>query len=83
LASASLSVFSVVSSDSTRNAEPGDCGSGDFTGEEVDGVGDRGSRDGTVVDVQTFLQVFLEDPHLGLFLSTAKVSEFLEYQLLD
>ena len=83
MASRSPSVFSGVYSDSTRNAGPGDCGSGVFTGEEIDGVGDTGSRDTTTVDVQTLLKVFLEDPHLGLFLSTVEVPEFLEYQLLD
>jgi hypothetical protein len=58
-------------------------GTGVFTGEQVYGVGDTGSRNTTTVNVQTLLKVFLEDPHLALFLSTAEVPEFLEYELLD
>ena len=33
--------------------------SGVFIAEEVDGVGDKGSGDTTVVDVQTVLEAFL------------------------
>jgi len=58
-------------------------GSGVFTGEKGDGVGDMCSRDTITVDVQMLLKVCLEDPHLGLFSSTAEVPECLEYQLLD
>jgi hypothetical protein len=47
------------SSISTRQAEgPGECGSGVFRAEEVDGVGDKGLGDSTVVDAETHLEVF-------------------------
>ena len=48
-----------ISSISTRQAEgPGECGSGVFIAEEVDGVGDMGLGDSTMVDAETFLEVF-------------------------
>jgi hypothetical protein len=51
-----------VSSLSTRDAAgPRDCGSGVFIVKGVDGAGDRGSRDITMVDVDTVLVAFLED----------------------
>jgi hypothetical protein len=83
MASGSPLIFSGVYSDSTRNAGPGECRSGVFTGCEDGGLRDTGSRDTTTVDVQMLLKVFLEDPHLRLFSSSAEVPEFLEYQLLD
>jgi len=47
-ASGSPSVFSVISSVSTRNAErTGACGSGIFIAEEVDGIEDKGLGDTT------------------------------------
>jgi len=78
-----LLFFLGVYSDSTRNAGPIDCGSGVFTDEEINGVGDMGSRDTATIDVQMLLKVCLKDPHLGLFSSTAEVPVFLEYQLMD
>jgi hypothetical protein len=78
-------VFSGFSSVSTRDAEgPGDCGSGVFTAEEVDGVGKRGTRDTTLVNVVTFLEAFFGGlPDLELFSSTAIVSGFPEDKHLD
>jgi hypothetical protein len=74
-------MFSGVSSVCTRDAEgPGDCESGVFITEEDDGVGDKGSEDNTTVDVGTLLWKLL---NLGLFFTTAGVSEFLKYQFLD
>jgi hypothetical protein len=50
----SYSVFSGVSSVCNRHAEgPGDCGRGVFVAEEVDGVGDKGLGDTTMVDAET------------------------------
>jgi hypothetical protein len=50
-------LFFLGSSVSTRDAGwPGDCGSGVFTAEEVDGVGDKGSGDTTILDVETLLE---------------------------
>jgi hypothetical protein len=72
-------VFCGVSSISTRDAEgPGDCGSGVFIAVEI-GVGDKGSGNTTMVDAETLLEVY------GTILasSTAKVSGFTEYQLLN
>jgi len=47
-------VFSEVSLVSPRDAEgPGDCQSEVCVAEEVDGVGDRGSGDSIMVDVET------------------------------
>lgn len=83
LVSGCPSVFSGVCSDSTRNAGPGDCGSGVFTGCKVDGVGEKGSRDTTTVDVQTLSKGVFGRPTLGVFSSTAEVVEFLEYRLPD
>jgi hypothetical protein len=40
--------------------EPGDCGSGVFIGEEIDGVGDKRSG-ATTVNVETSLETFLGD----------------------
>jgi hypothetical protein len=69
-------VFSGVSSVSTRIAEgPGDCGSGVFIAEEVDGIGDRVSGDnhnGRCRDTLAGTSVGL--PDLGLFSVTAEVS---------
>jgi hypothetical protein len=66
-ASESISIFSGVSSVSTRDAEgPGDSGSGIFIAEEV-GVGDKWSGDTTTVDVQILLgdfQTWDYFPHL-------------------
>jgi hypothetical protein len=51
-----------VSSSSTRDAEgPEDSGSVAFITEEVDGVGDKGSGDTTMVKVQTLLEASLEN----------------------
>ena len=38
---------------------PVDCGSGFFVSEEVDGEGEKGSRDTTTVNVKTLLEAFL------------------------
>jgi hypothetical protein len=35
--------------------DKGDCGSGDFITEVVDGVGDKGPGDSTMIDVETLL----------------------------
>jgi hypothetical protein len=57
----SLYIHSGVSSVSTRDAEgPGDCGSAVFIAEEFDGVGEKGQRDTTMVDIATFLEAFCE-----------------------
>jgi hypothetical protein len=46
--------FSGVSSVCNRHAEgPGDCGGGVFVAEKVDGVGDKGSGDTTMLDAET------------------------------
>jgi hypothetical protein len=51
-----------VSLNFTRDAEgPEDCGSGVFIAAEVDGVGEQGSGDTTMVDIGTHLESFLED----------------------
>jgi len=48
-----------ISSISTRQAEGSEeCGSGVFIAEEVDGVGDMGLGDSTMVDAETHLEVF-------------------------
>jgi hypothetical protein len=48
-----------ISSISTKQAKgSGECGSGIFIAEEVDGVGDMGLGDSTVVNAETFLGVF-------------------------
>jgi hypothetical protein len=61
-----LSIFSGVSSVSTKDAEgPGNCCSGFFIPKDVDGVGDNGSGDVKTVDVLTLLEAFLEDSRLG------------------
>jgi hypothetical protein len=60
--SGSLSVLCAVSLNFTRDAEgPEDCGSGVFIAAEVDGVGEQGSGDTTMVDIGTPLEAFLED----------------------
>jgi hypothetical protein len=60
-----------VSSFSAKDCEgPGDCGSGIFTAEEVDGVGDD--------KIMQSLLLMLKLPDLGLFSSNANVSEFLD-----
>ena len=77
-------LFSGVSSVSTRDADR----PGVIIAEEGDGVGDRGSGD-TTSQLHTF-RVFgacpwdldVETSILGLF-STAKISGFSDYQLLD
>jgi hypothetical protein len=76
-------VFSGVCSLFKRDAKgPGDCWSGVVIVEEVDGVGDKGSGDTTIVNLETVLEAFLENVWtLELFSSTAEVSGFLEYQL--
>jgi len=56
---------------------PGDCGSGVFTAEQGDGVGDKGPGNNTSVDVETPLMVFLEDFHIwGIFLSRRIIGIF-------
>jgi len=40
---------------------PEDCGSGVFIAAEFDGVGNEGSGDMTMVDVESPLETFLED----------------------
>jgi hypothetical protein len=49
--------------------------------EEVDGEGEKCSRDTTTVNVKTFLEVFLNVSLRSA--STTEVLEFPEYQLLD
>jgi hypothetical protein len=57
-----------------RDAEiSGDCGSGVFIAEEVNGVGVKRSQGTTIVNVETLLPKPL---HLGLFSSTSQVSGF-------
>jgi len=72
-----------VSSVSTKDAD----GPGVFKAEEGDSVGDKESGDTTIVNVQTLLQGFwdldVETSILGLFSSTANISGFSDYQLLD
>jgi hypothetical protein len=47
------------SSISTRQAKgSGECGSGVFIAEKVDGVGDMGLGDSTMVNAETLLEVF-------------------------
>jgi hypothetical protein len=73
-------LLSGVSSVSTRDTEgPGCCGSWVFITEEVDGVGDKGSGDTTMVDVKTLGGLFKGLPDLGLFCSAAEESGFPEY----
>jgi hypothetical protein len=77
--SGSLSALSSVSLNFTRDAEePGDCGSGVFIAAEVDGVGEQGSGDITMVDVETPLEAFLEDLETELFSSSAILLRFPE-----
>ena len=53
---------------------PGDCGSGDFIPEEVNGVGDKGPEDTISVKVETSLVAILEDFHTwGLFHSCQSI----------
>jgi hypothetical protein len=71
-------MFSGVSSVSTWNADDQETVSwGVFL---VDAVGDNRSGDNTTVVVGTLLWKILD---LGIFYTTAGVSEFLEYQFLD
>jgi hypothetical protein len=50
-------VFSEVSSVSARDSdEPGDCGWEVFMAVEVEAVGDKGTGDTTMVDIQTLLE---------------------------
>jgi hypothetical protein len=59
--SGSLSSFFEISLVCTRDIEEsGDHGSGVFTAEETDRVGEKESGDTTAVDVQTLLEVSLE-----------------------
>jgi len=51
---------------------PGECGSGVFIAEGVDGVGDMRLGDSTVVVAETLLEVFLLN--VGLLSSAAEVS---------
>jgi hypothetical protein len=60
---------------------PGDCGSGVFAAQEVNGIGDRWPGDTTTVDADTHTLGGLQD--LGLFSSSAEVTRFLEKQHLD
>jgi hypothetical protein len=64
-----LELFS-VHSDVERS---GDCGSGVFIADEVDGAGDKGSQSTTMVNVKTLLPKPL---NLGLRSSTSQVSGF-------
>jgi hypothetical protein len=59
---------------------PGNCGSGVFTAQEVDGAEAEGSGDTTIVNTDTIGELF---PDLGLFSSAADISGFMEYQLLN
>ena len=55
-------LFLLVSSASTMDVEePEDSGSVAFITKEVDGVGDKGSGNTTMVKVQTLLKAFLEN----------------------
>jgi hypothetical protein len=74
-------VFSGVSSVCTRDAQgPEDCELEVSLMEEVYTVGNKGSGNNTTVEVGTFLWKLLD---LGIFSTTAGISEFLEYQFLD
>jgi hypothetical protein len=54
-------MFSGVSSLSTRDDEgTGHCGSGVFIGEELDGVGDKGSGNITMADERTLIKELLK-----------------------
>ena len=64
-----LELFSVYS-DAERSRA---CGSGVFTADEVDGVGDKGSQGTTMVSFKTLLPKPL---NLTLFSSTSQVSGF-------
>jgi hypothetical protein len=59
---------------------PGDCGSGIFTGVEVDAAEAEGSGDTTIVNADTLGDLL---PDLRLFSSAADISGFMEYQLLN
>jgi hypothetical protein len=48
--------------------------------EDVDGVGDQGSGDTTMVNIETILMAFL---WTEIFSSTAEGSGFAEYQLMN
>jgi hypothetical protein len=53
---------------STRDAKgSGACGSGIIIAEEFDVEGRKGSGDNTMVDIETFLEVFAGLPDLGIF----------------
>jgi hypothetical protein len=76
------SVVSEVSLVSTRDAEgPGDSQSEVCVAEKVDGVGNKGSGDTIMVDVETLPDAFFGGIWTwGLFSSTAEVSGVPEYQ---
>ena len=77
------SVFSEISLVSTGDAKrPGDCQLEVFVAEEVDGVGNKGSGDTIMVDIETLLNAFSGAYGLGLFPSTAEVSGVPENQQL-
>lgn len=84
-ASESSSIFSGVSSVSTRDTEgPGDYVIGVFIGEEVHEVGDVDSRNTIMVDAETLLRgPFGGLTDLGLFSPIAEVLVFLKYQHPD
>jgi hypothetical protein len=59
---------------------PGDCGSGVFIAEEVDGAEGERSGDTTIVSIDTLGELL---PNLGLFSSATDISGFVEHQLLN
>jgi hypothetical protein len=73
-------VFSGVLQFLPRMLKDQETGSGVSKAEEVDGAEAERLGDTTIVNIET-----LEDllPGLGLFLSPADISGFMEYQLLD
>jgi hypothetical protein len=58
---------------------PVDCGSGNFVSEKVDGEGEKGSRDTTIVNAKNFLEIYLDMSLRSA--STTEVLGFPEYQL--
>lgn len=68
-------MFLGVSALFTSDTEgPGQCGSGVFIGEELDGVGDKGSGNTTMAHAWTLFEALLKDFRLGI--SASRLKEF-------